>query len=427
MITLEEVATAVVLAIALASWLSVHPADPAAEAPTKGTLKQLSSGRSAMSGTTDAAPVAVTDLPGDAATQRSDPQAASQPSIAEPPIPLANRTDTLHPSLERAGADESRSIRQDLAPVAGAPPTSDTELKTLEISAVEALADHAVGQEKMFHDRSDGTEKPGDISVQASNFESVDLSRYPSPGDSLPPPALPSEAGETQALEVDFTSSTVPPSRQSDPSSSLYMTASAPAELPSTSAVTAEETLRPYRDAVSSKSVAFLRDQTQVLRMRAEREMREAQAKLILSREVMPQSNPQTTEAHLRSAAQDRLPLDSEPALASSSVEQRLILRAETLLKNADISGARLILERAVADGSSRATYLLAQTYDPSILQNKWNVRGIRGDPAKAQSLYSKARAGNVRIGADPVSEPDGHDGHLGVGHPALRQGPDQD
>lgn len=428
MITLEEVATAVVLAIALVSWLSVQPVEPAPDAPMKRSFEQSASGGSVMSGTADAAPVAATVITGYSARRHSDPQAATLPAIVEAPIPpVTSRLDTLHPFPERAGAGGSRPVRQDLALAPDAPPPSDATRNTLAVSGVAALADRAAGQEKLFHDRPGGTENPDGRSVGASAFQNIDFDRHPSPGDSLPPPVLPSEAGETQAVEVDFTSSTVVPSRQPDPSTS-HATTSATVEIPRVSAAKTEETLRLDRAVASFKNLAFLRDQTQVLRLRAEREMREVQAKLILSQEVMPQPHPQTTAAHIQIAAQGRLPPESEPVSTSnSSREQRLILRAELLLKNADISGARLILESAVASGSTRATYLLAQTYDPRILQDKWNVRGIQGDPAKAQSLYSRAQAGSVRIGADPVSGPEGPDRDLGVGLPVVRQGPDQD
>jgi len=76
--------------------------------------------------------------------------------------------------------------------------------------------------------------------------------------------------------------------------------------------------------------------------------------------------------------------------------EQRLIERAESLLKMSDISGARLILDRAMAAGSARAAFLLAQTYDPRVL-DEWRVVGIKGDPAKAQELYARAQAGGIR------------------------------
>jgi hypothetical protein len=89
-------------------------------------------------------------------------------------------------------------------------------------------------------------------------------------------------------------------------------------------------------------------------------------------------------------------PPAQQPAETLSPSHQRLIDRATTLIKAHDISGARLVLERAMSEGSARATYLLAQTYDPQMLRS-WAVIGLRGDPAKANELYALARAGGVR------------------------------
>jgi hypothetical protein len=80
------------------------------------------------------------------------------------------------------------------------------------------------------------------------------------------------------------------------------------------------------------------------------------------------------------------------PVQAPSVSERRLIERAEALLRDRDISGARLLLERATALGSARGNYLLAKTYDPVVLA-LWQVKGIQGDPVKARQLYDKARA----------------------------------
>jgi hypothetical protein len=68
-----------------------------------------------------------------------------------------------------------------------------------------------------------------------------------------------------------------------------------------------------------------------------------------------------------------------------------LIKRSEALLKLREVASARLLLERAVANGNVKAAYLLAQTYDPRVLE-AWQVRGIRGDLEKARDLYERAR-----------------------------------
>jgi hypothetical protein len=77
----------------------------------------------------------------------------------------------------------------------------------------------------------------------------------------------------------------------------------------------------------------------------------------------------------------------------AGNTEQRLLRRADALIKMRDIAGARLILERAHAEGSTLAAYRLAQTYDPEMLR-AWGIVGMRGDPARAQELYAVAGAG---------------------------------
>lgn len=71
--------------------------------------------------------------------------------------------------------------------------------------------------------------------------------------------------------------------------------------------------------------------------------------------------------------------------------EDRLVARAEDLLHKGDVSGARLLLERSLAAGNARAAFLMAETFDPNVL-SKLQVLGIRGDVAKAQEFYARAR-----------------------------------
>ena len=78
-----------------------------------------------------------------------------------------------------------------------------------------------------------------------------------------------------------------------------------------------------------------------------------------------------------------------------SSEEQKLLERADTLLKLGDISGARLVLERALGTGSAIAAFKLAETYDPRQL-TRWRAHGMRGDWVRAQALYERARSGGV-------------------------------
>ena len=78
----------------------------------------------------------------------------------------------------------------------------------------------------------------------------------------------------------------------------------------------------------------------------------------------------------------------------------RLIGRASVLLGQGNISGARIVLERAAEAGSAFASFKLAQTYDPVILAT-WGTYGTRGDAAKARELYAKAHAGGVQDAQD--------------------------
>jgi hypothetical protein len=72
--------------------------------------------------------------------------------------------------------------------------------------------------------------------------------------------------------------------------------------------------------------------------------------------------------------------------------EATLLTRAEYFLGQADIAGARRFLERALAKGSARAAFVLAQTYDAEFLQSLQTV-GVRADTDKARQFYQAAAA----------------------------------
>jgi TPR repeat protein len=59
------------------------------------------------------------------------------------------------------------------------------------------------------------------------------------------------------------------------------------------------------------------------------------------------------------------------------------------------VSSARQLLELALAHGNARAAFMLAETYDPRVLQS-WRAHGVAGDPAKARDLYQRAKAGGI-------------------------------
>jgi TPR repeat protein len=80
----------------------------------------------------------------------------------------------------------------------------------------------------------------------------------------------------------------------------------------------------------------------------------------------------------------------------------RLIARASALLAQGDIGSARAVLERAADMGSARASFMLAETYDPRIL-SAWGTYGTRGEIARARELYARAQAGGIQEAKDRV------------------------
>jgi hypothetical protein len=93
------------------------------------------------------------------------------------------------------------------------------------------------------------------------------------------------------------------------------------------------------------------------------------------------------------------LPTSPAKSTASGTIAEAntttLIERAQRLLRVGDVSGARLVLDRALARGNPLAAFLLAQTYDARVLRT-WNVRGIQADPERARELYAKAVEGGI-------------------------------
>jgi hypothetical protein len=86
----------------------------------------------------------------------------------------------------------------------------------------------------------------------------------------------------------------------------------------------------------------------------------------------------------------------STSTIATSAVDEaRLIARAEFLIGQGDVAGARRFLERAVEGQSARAAFLLAETYDARILRTM-QVYGVRGDTHRALELYKMASEGGI-------------------------------
>jgi len=83
-----------------------------------------------------------------------------------------------------------------------------------------------------------------------------------------------------------------------------------------------------------------------------------------------------------------------EPAKAAGNAEApKSIARASALLGQGNIGAARIVLERAAESGNAKASFMLAETYDPASLF-AWGAYGTRGEAAKAREHYPKAHAG---------------------------------
>jgi hypothetical protein len=77
--------------------------------------------------------------------------------------------------------------------------------------------------------------------------------------------------------------------------------------------------------------------------------------------------------------------------------EQRLPAWANALLQQADISGARPLLEHAIERGSIRAALMPAETYDAHV-RRSWPARGISDDLTKARDLHHGRRQAASRM-----------------------------
>ena len=114
-----------------------------------------------------------------------------------------------------------------------------------------------------------------------------------------------------------------------------------------------------------------------------------------------PEAQARSTAREAASDLGPKLGTGSERSTVASAAthslvdEQRLLARANALLRQADISGARPLLEHALEHGSARAAFMLAETYDARVLQS-WRARGISGDLTKARQLYERAQAGGI-------------------------------
>lgn len=111
-----------------------------------------------------------------------------------------------------------------------------------------------------------------------------------------------------------------------------------------------------------------------------------------------PQATPMPAPAAPAAAAAP--PAAAPPAAARAPVTRQLdpeeidtlIKRGEAFFNQGDISGARLMLQRAAEAGNARAALALGGTFDPDVLR-KMGVLGFHADAAQARKWYERAVA----------------------------------
>ena len=83
------------------------------------------------------------------------------------------------------------------------------------------------------------------------------------------------------------------------------------------------------------------------------------------------------------------------PSVPAPEEEAPLLEKASKLLESYNISSARLLFEHLARQGSAKAAFALAQTFDPSFFHSS-SIRGMRPDAAKAKQWYKwAAKLGN--------------------------------
>jgi hypothetical protein len=104
------------------------------------------------------------------------------------------------------------------------------------------------------------------------------------------------------------------------------------------------------------------------------------------------------------------------PSAMSSAEEAKFVARAESLIKQFDFVGARLLLGHALEKGSARAAFMMAETYDQQILRSL-QAYGVRGDAQMAREFYQLAAAAGIEKARERVEalqaqqrlQPNGH------------------
>jgi hypothetical protein len=85
------------------------------------------------------------------------------------------------------------------------------------------------------------------------------------------------------------------------------------------------------------------------------------------------------------------VPPRAQPTPPDRERAERMLKRGEEMLAEGNVSGARLLYERAAEAGLAQGAMALAATYDAAELA-KLHVRGIQADAKEARRWYERAR-----------------------------------
>ncbi|MDB5643883.1 MAG: hypothetical protein JWN07_3200 [Hyphomicrobiales bacterium] len=108
--------------------------------------------------------------------------------------------------------------------------------------------------------------------------------------------------------------------------------------------------------------------------------------------------NEQLARADVQQSAPTPPPpliMPTAPSSMDVAEQDALLNRVTGLLRQGDVGAARAVLNRLVRENNAKAAFILAQSYDPSVLR-QGRVVGMRADPNLARSLYEQALRGGV-------------------------------
>jgi TPR repeat protein len=95
-----------------------------------------------------------------------------------------------------------------------------------------------------------------------------------------------------------------------------------------------------------------------------------------------------------------RLSASSASRKISSTEVRALLARGNALEATGDLAGARLVFQRAAEAGNARAAFMLAETYDPIVLETL-RESGLASNIETARVWYAKAKD----LGSDEAPE----------------------